>query len=54
MTEPRRLVLDANILLRAALGVRFRTLLKTYEDSTSFYTPDICFLDARKYIVDLS
>jgi hypothetical protein len=50
MTEPKRLVLDANILLRAVFGVRVRSLLETYEDSVSFYTPDICFSDARRYI----
>jgi hypothetical protein len=49
MTEQKRLVLDANILLRAVLGVRVRTILETFEDSASFYAPDICFCDARKY-----
>jgi predicted nucleic acid-binding protein len=50
MTEQRRLVLDPNILLRAVFGVRVRTLLETYEDAVSFYTPDICFSDTRKYL----
>lgn len=50
MTEQKRLVLDANILLRAVFGIRVRSLLETYEDSVSFYTPDICFSDARRYI----
>jgi predicted nucleic acid-binding protein len=50
MTEQKRLVLDANILLRAVLGVRVRVILETFEDSTNFYAPDICFSDARKYI----
>jgi len=50
VTERKRLVLDANILLRAVFGVRVRTLLETYEDSVSFYTPDICFGDALKYV----
>ena len=50
MTEQKRLVLDANILLRAVFGVRARAILETYEDSVRFYTPDICFSDARKYI----
>jgi PIN domain len=50
VTEHKRLVLDANILLRAVFGVRVRALLETYEDSVSFYTPDICFSDALKYI----
>jgi hypothetical protein len=50
VTEHKRLVLDANILLRAVFGIRVRALLETYEDSVSFYTPDICFTDARNYI----
>jgi len=50
MSEEKRLVLDANILLRAIFGVRVRSLLETYEDSVSFYTPDVSFSDARKYI----
>ena len=54
MTDQKRLVLDANILLRAVFGVRVRSLLKTYEDSVSFYAPDICFSDARKYIPTIS
>jgi hypothetical protein len=49
MTDQKYLVLDANILLRAIFGVRVRNLLETYEDSVSFYAPDICFADARKY-----
>lgn len=48
--EQKGLVLDANILLRAVFGVRVRSLLETYEDSVSFYAPDVCFNDARKYI----
>lgn len=54
MTDQKRLVLDANILLRAVFGVRVRSLLETYEDSASFYSPDVCFADARKYIPSIS
>lgn len=54
MTDQKRLVLDANILLRAVFGVRVRSLLEIYEDSVSFYAPDICFADARKYTLSLS
>jgi hypothetical protein len=28
-------------------------LLETYEDEVSFYSPDACFEDARKYIPDV-
>ncbi len=54
MTDQKRLVLDANILLRAVFGKRVRSLLETYEDSVSFYAADICFTDARKYITSIS
>lgn len=54
MTNQKSLVLDANILLRAVFGVRVRDLLETYEGSVSFYAPDICFADARKYIPSIS
>ena len=33
---------------------RVRNLLETYEDSVSFYAPDICFADARRYIPSIS
>ena len=54
MTIQKRLVLDANILLRAVFGVRVRTLLEAHEDSVSFYAPDVCFADARRYIPTLA
>ena len=50
MTPARGIVLDANILIRAALGTRVRALLKAHEDYVAFYTPDACFDDARKYV----
>ena len=50
MTEQKRLVLDANILLRAVFGVRVRNLLEAYEGSVLFIAPDVCFTDAREYI----
>jgi hypothetical protein len=50
MSAGRGLVRDANILIRAALGRRVRALLETYEDSIAFYTPDVCFEDAREYL----
>jgi hypothetical protein len=54
MTDQKRIVLDANILLRAVFGIRVRSLLETYEDSVSFFAPDICFADTRKYIPSIS
>jgi hypothetical protein len=54
MTQRKGLVLDANILLRAVFGQQVRELLETYEDEVSFYSPDVCFEDARKYIPEVS
>jgi len=48
------LVLDANILLRAVLGVRTRNLLRAYGDFVEFYAPDICFEDARSRVAELA
>jgi len=54
MTLPHRLVLDANILMRGVFGIRVRSLLEKYEEAVEFYSPDVCFEDARKYIPDLA
>ncbi len=54
MRAPKPVVLDSNILLRAVFGVRVRNLLESYEDSAAFYTPDLCFEDARRYIPDIA
>jgi PIN domain len=49
--NPRKgLILDANILLRAVFGKRVLQILGTFEDEAMFYTPDICYQDAEKYI----
>jgi predicted nucleic acid-binding protein len=46
-------VLDANILMRAVLGRRVGELLEKYEDDARFYSPDVCFDDARRYLGDI-
>lgn len=52
--NPRKgLVLDANILMRAVLGRRVRELLEAYEDVATFYSPDVCFDDARHYVAQV-
>ena len=54
MSERKGLVLDANILLRAVLGRRVGEILETYEDQARFYTPDVRFQDAQRYLPVLS
>lgn len=46
----RILVLDANILIRAVLGNKVRNLLAGFSQSVEFFTPDICIVDAEKYL----
>jgi len=48
------LVLDANILVRGVFGRRVLQILEVYEGQASFYSPDVCFQDARRYVPDLS
>jgi predicted nucleic acid-binding protein len=54
MNGRKGLVLDANILIRAVFGRRVRQILEAYEEVAGFYSPDVCFQDARKYIPNLS
>ena len=54
MKSPKPLVLDANILLRAVFGVKVRAILESHEDVAAYYSPDICFEDARKYIPNIA
>lgn len=54
MSSGKGLVLDANILLRAVFGIRVRKLLEMYEDVAAFYSPDVCFAEAEKYIPDVA
>lgn len=54
MKAEKKLVLDANILLRGVFGVRVRSLLEAYEDVATFYSSDVCFEDARRYIPNLA
>jgi predicted nucleic acid-binding protein len=50
MSPRKRIVLDANILVRAVFGLRVRSLLQAYEEDVAFYCPEVCFDDARRHI----
>jgi predicted nucleic acid-binding protein len=50
MSAGKGLVLDANILIRAVLGKRVRSILEKYEDSAEYYTPEVCFEEAREHL----
>ncbi len=49
MTD-NRIVLDANILIRAVLGKQVKELLLIYQRKVGFFTPDVCMNDAQKYL----
>ena len=46
----RRLVLDANILIRAVLGVKVSGLLGKYAHTVEFCAPSIAFEDAEAHL----
>ena len=50
MAAETKIVLDANILIRAVLGKKVRNTIQKYAGSTQFFTPEVCFADARKYL----
>lgn len=44
------IVLDANIIIRAVLGNKVRTLITENIGKVDFFTPDVCIADAQKYL----
>ena len=44
------LVLDANIVVRAVLSTKVRTWIERSSSNVRFFTPDVCFDDAEKYV----
>ena len=49
----KAIVLDANILVRAVLGQRVRSLLIEHAEHIKFFTPDVAYEDAKKYLPGL-
>jgi predicted nucleic acid-binding protein len=49
----RAIVLDANILIRAVLGKRVRELIVDNAGRVQFFSPDVAYADARKYLTAL-
>jgi predicted nucleic acid-binding protein len=46
----RALVLDANILIRAVLGHRVRSILEKYADSAWFFIPESAYSEAEEHL----
>jgi len=49
----KAIVLDANILIRAVLGKRVRELVFQNVTAVKFFSPDVAYADARKYLPHL-
>jgi predicted nucleic acid-binding protein len=47
------LVLDANILIRAVLGLRVLSLLRRYVEHVEFLAPDTAFEEARERLPEI-
>jgi predicted nucleic acid-binding protein len=53
VARERRLVLDANILMRAVLGRRVRQIIETHSERVALFAPDVAFADARRHMPDV-
>ena len=47
-------MLDANLLIRAVLGKRVRSLIETYAEHVRFFTPEVCVRSAQDCFPDLA
>jgi predicted nucleic acid-binding protein len=54
MAERKRLVMDANILIRACLGVRARALIADFASEVDFYVAEANAAEASGYIGELA
>jgi predicted nucleic acid-binding protein len=48
--NPRTIVLDANVLMRAVLGRRVAGLLETFAVQVTFLAPEVAFDDVREHL----
>ena len=50
MSINKSIVIDANILIRAVLGKKVRDTIENFAPTTQFFTQDLCYDDAVKYL----
>ena len=48
--QRRRLVIDANILIRAVLGRRVKETITSHAEDTDFFAPEVAFDDAEEHL----
>ena len=49
----KALVVDANILVRAVLGKRVRTVIEAHAESASFFLPEVSYTEAEEHLATL-
>lgn len=49
----RRLVLDANILVRAVLGKRVKDIIATHAVNAEFFAPEVAYDDAERHLPEI-
>jgi len=49
----RGLVVDANILVRAVLGTRVRTVIESHAERISFFVPEAAYAEAEEHVAAL-
>ena len=52
--QHKRLVLDANILIRAVLGTRVRQLIADSSQDVAFYVAEVNYDEAEHYLAELA
>ena len=52
--ERKRLVLEANILIRGCLGLRVRALIAHYADQVDFFVAEANVAEAATYVTALA
>jgi len=50
MSQPCPLVLDANILIRAALGPKARGIIERHAHHAELFVPALCAAEAREHL----
>ena len=49
----KALIVDANILVRAVLGIRVRKVIETYAGQVSFFVPEVAYAEAEEHLPTL-
>lgn len=53
MASAHRIVLDANILIRAVLGARVKKIITDHAEDSEFFAPEVAYADAERYLPEI-